>query len=356
MTPEEKEYAAKKKAVDDAVIERDNSYQNMFKERRKALEEQRSNNLRIAKFNAIGNALRTMVQPIGWAAGGSTAGVQPYDNRQYIDSFNRAVRDSDNIRNLGTQEQEYQFRLSNEKVKDARRELENLEEVQRQNNLIQARADAQKSVEQARNEGKLADYYRKNIADAFKSYNALIQSNNIHKSGIMSFKDYLWKDGAGVAAYGNEIFNLTDQQLRDIAEGNDATAASSVGEQPRVTAPGTVATAGTTAATTTKPKSSASKISLSADEQNTISTLQPYDKDNDGKLSEQERRRGLFQWGKPKIDESTAEAYAKAVAKQRKIEGKPKTEAPKQENKPAKEKENNKKDKPAKKTARDIMK
>jgi len=66
----------------------------------------------MAKYNALGNVLTTMVQPLGWAAGGATVSPQKYDDRQYIDSFNRALKAQDDLRNIGTAEDQYRFNLA----------------------------------------------------------------------------------------------------------------------------------------------------------------------------------------------------------------------------------------------------
>lgn len=103
-------------------------YQQMIQSRRGELEKQRTNDRRIATFNALGNALTTMVQPLGWAVGGTTGGVQPYDNRQYIEAYNRAVKADDEIRDLNALEDEYKFKLADQ---DYRRALAQEDEIRR---------------------------------------------------------------------------------------------------------------------------------------------------------------------------------------------------------------------------------
>ena len=100
--------------------DRDTAFQAMLDSRKQSVEKQRTDDVKMARYNALGNVLTSMVQPLGWAAGGSSAGVQPYDNRQYIEAFNRAVKASDNLRNIGTAEDEYRFKLADE---DYRRKL-----------------------------------------------------------------------------------------------------------------------------------------------------------------------------------------------------------------------------------------
>ena len=100
--------------------DRDTAFQAMLDSRKQSVEKQRTDDVKMARYNALGNVLTSMVQPLGWAAGGSSAGVQPYDNRQYIEAFNRAVKASDNLRNIGTAEDAYRFKLADE---DYRRKL-----------------------------------------------------------------------------------------------------------------------------------------------------------------------------------------------------------------------------------------
>lgn len=106
-------------AIQAAAAARDASFQDWLNQRKRAVEQQRTEDRRIATFNALGNALTTMVQPIGWAIGGSTAGVQPVDNRQYLDAFNRALKSNEELRNIGTLEGEYQFKLADEAYRRA---------------------------------------------------------------------------------------------------------------------------------------------------------------------------------------------------------------------------------------------
>ena len=81
---------------------RDSAFQAMLNTRKQTAEQQRTDDVKMARYNAFGNLLTTMVQPLGWAMGGSTGGVQKYDDRQYISAFNRAVKAADDIRNIGS--------------------------------------------------------------------------------------------------------------------------------------------------------------------------------------------------------------------------------------------------------------
>ncbi len=93
---------------------RNATFQDMLNQRKQAYEQAKTDNVKMAKYNALGNLITSMVQPIGWAAGGSTAGVQPYDNRAYLESFSRAVKANDDLRNIGSADAEYQFKLADE--------------------------------------------------------------------------------------------------------------------------------------------------------------------------------------------------------------------------------------------------
>ena len=116
--------SAKQTAAEQAAELRNQSFQDWINSRKQAVEQQRTDDIRMARFNALGNVLTTMVQPLGWAVGGggfggTTGGVQPYDNRQYLDAFNRAVKANEELRNIGTIEGEYQFKLANEAARRA---------------------------------------------------------------------------------------------------------------------------------------------------------------------------------------------------------------------------------------------
>ena len=104
-------------AAEEARIARDNAYRSMLDSRRQTLQKQRTDDLAMAKYNALGKVLTTMVQPIGWAVGGSTAATPQYDDRQYLESFNRAVRANDDFRNIGMAEDEYRFKMADDEYR-----------------------------------------------------------------------------------------------------------------------------------------------------------------------------------------------------------------------------------------------
>lgn len=111
-------------ATQQARANRDSAFQAMLDTRKKAAEEQKTADETMARYNAFGNLLTTMVQPLGWGVGGgfnggNTGGVQKYDDRQYLAAFNRAVKDAENLRNIGTQQEEYRLKLADEDYKRA---------------------------------------------------------------------------------------------------------------------------------------------------------------------------------------------------------------------------------------------
>ena len=106
-------------ATQAARKERDTAFQDMLNARKQAAVRQQTSDKRMATYNALGNVLTTMVQPIGWGIGGRTGNAQPYDDRQYISAFDRAVKASDDLRNIGTAEGEYGFKLADENFRRA---------------------------------------------------------------------------------------------------------------------------------------------------------------------------------------------------------------------------------------------
>jgi len=103
---------------------RNTAFQDMLNQRKQAVQQQRTADVKMAKYNALGNLITSMVQPIGWGIGGggkaqNTAGVQPYDERQYLAAFNRAVKANDDLRNIGSAEAEYKYQIADEAYKRA---------------------------------------------------------------------------------------------------------------------------------------------------------------------------------------------------------------------------------------------
>ena len=160
--------------VQKARENRDNTFQSMLASRRRAAEQQRTDDVKMARWNAMGNLLTTMVQPVGWAIGGGgsgvTGGVQQYDDRQYLNAFNRAVKASDDLRNIGTSEDDYKFKLAEEDykrklaVEDAERQQARM--LERQERAAQAREERdQKLHEQKMELEEQKAAYRQQLAD-----------------------------------------------------------------------------------------------------------------------------------------------------------------------------------------------
>lgn len=111
-------------ATQQARAARNASFQDMLNSRKQAAEQQRTDDVKMARWNALGNVLTTMAQPLGWGigggfSGGAPGGVQKYDDRQYLNAFNRAVKAADDIRNIGNAEAEYRFKLADEDYRRA---------------------------------------------------------------------------------------------------------------------------------------------------------------------------------------------------------------------------------------------
>lgn len=160
-------------------------YQDLLNARKDALVKDRTNNARLAAFNALGNALRTMAQPVGWAAGGATSGVQPYDNRQYLEAFNRAVKAGEDLRNLGTAEMQYR-----------------LKQAEQDERMAQSMSEyGRKLAAQLANRNKTETQKRQTIA--LRAYYDLIKSDSIHKGGYPSFSDFIRLNGYGEDLFGD---------------------------------------------------------------------------------------------------------------------------------------------------------
>ena len=118
---------------------RNSAFQAMLNTRKQVAEQQRTDDVKMARWNAMGNLLTTLVQPVGWAmggggfSGGNTGGVQKYDDRQYIAAFNRAVKAADDIRNIGSADAEYKFKLASDDYARALK-LEDEERRRKQSN------------------------------------------------------------------------------------------------------------------------------------------------------------------------------------------------------------------------------
>ena len=286
-------------ATKQARENRNGMFQSFLDTRRKAAEQQRTDDVKMAKYNALGNVLTSMVQPLGWhAGGGSTGGVQPYDNRQYLEAFNRAVKASDNLRNIGLAEDEYKFKIADEDYRrmlalddEARRRQQKLEdeEIRRQKNNEDyfARLDRQNEIAKT---GSMDDLYQARRTAAVKAYHELMRSNSIHKTGLPSFADFINMGGYGSGYYGD--WSPTDAEIME--SGGVATPAPAT-----ATAPATRSTQATRrTGTGNRPASQTQTVAeapkptegLTQEEQNIVSVYSKYDTNGDGVIDNKERR------------------------------------------------------------------
>lgn len=150
-----------KKPSEIAYNERNTAFQDMLNFRKQEAEQARTDSVKMARYNAFGNLLTSLVQPIGWGIGGgsgATGGVQKYDDRAYLDAFNRAVKATDDLRSIGTKEAEYKFQLADEKY---RRELALEDEARKRRNAMadeerraKIKADAERQTFELRSQLK----------------------------------------------------------------------------------------------------------------------------------------------------------------------------------------------------------
>ena len=184
-----------KKDAEARLAEQRGLFQKMLDERKSSLEAQRTSDVNLARFNALGNALRTMVQPIGWGIGGgkgNAAPVQPYDNRQYLEAFNRAVKAGQDLRNLGGMEEEYALKLGEHATQRAeadydfrRKQNESEEEFYRRLDE-QAKITAAKSMEdrsQKRWDMVIRAWMQENNSNVRKGLKTLTLSEYLNRFG-----------------------------------------------------------------------------------------------------------------------------------------------------------------------------
>lgn len=287
-----------KKEADARMAENIGLFQKMLDAKKASLEAQRTDNVRLARFNALGNALRTMVQPLGWAAGGGrgvTAGVQPYDNRQYIDAFNRAVKAGQDIRNLGGAMEEYQLKMGEHALNRAEGEYDFRRRQNETEEAFYRRLDAQAQIKSAEtaeaNMNKRWDmiiraWMQENNSNVRGKRNTLTLSEYINRMDDPNFRTkYL----------GGE--SLSDVQIDEIGE-------RAVAEQTKA--------AGTEAGgkgTVTPPPATAG---LTPEQQAIINKWSPADYNKDGTISKDERdayNARAKADGKPKMTRQDRNSY-----------------------------------------------
>lgn len=63
--------------------------------------QERTDAIKMAKFNALGNVLQTAFAPVAWKAGGATAQPPQGDQQGYITAFNRVLQADKDLSNIG---------------------------------------------------------------------------------------------------------------------------------------------------------------------------------------------------------------------------------------------------------------
>jgi hypothetical protein len=178
-------------------------YEDMLAAHRAELMKERTDNVKMAKFAALGNALRSMVQPLGWAVGGgkTTAAYQPYDEREYIQAFNRALQADRELRNVNLKDADYQFKTAQQQELNARRLAE-----------IEARNEAMVEAARIRAARGIGLNGPKDYKSSYYDYLGRATSKKIKP---MSYQEYLALTEAGInpeAVQANipESVNTTD--------------------------------------------------------------------------------------------------------------------------------------------------
>lgn len=188
------------------------SYQDMLNAHREALMKERTDNAKMARFAALGNALTSMVQPLGWAIGGgglgrgATSGYQPYDNREYISAFNRAIQAGQDLRNVNLKDAEFQYKTLQQREASARRMAE-----------IEARTEAQLEAARIRAEAQGAKAEQDREWHLWKDYNSYWNTMNRQGKIPISYEEYVARlkkkgDSAGTSTPASETPKRTGTQ------------------------------------------------------------------------------------------------------------------------------------------------
>ena len=212
-------------------------FQKMLDERKASLEAQRTDNVRLARFNALGNALRTMVQPLGWAIGGSTASVQPYDNRQYLEAFNRAVKADQDLRNLAGAQEEYALKLGEHATQRAEAEYDFQRRQNESEEAFYRRLDEQAKITAAKS---LEDRSQKRWDMVIRAWMQENNSNVRKGQKTLTLSEYLNRFGGVRDAYLNGAA-LSDKEIDAIGDeavaNNGKVAAPATGTDSSATVP-----------------------------------------------------------------------------------------------------------------------
>lgn len=187
-------------------------YQDMLNAHREALMKERTDNAKMARFAALGNALTSMVQPLGWAIGGgglgrgATSGYQPYDNREYISAFNRAIQAGQDLRNVNLKDAEFQYKTLQQREATARRMAE-----------IEARKEAQLEAARIRAEAQGAKAEQDREWHLWKDYDSYWNTMNRQGKIPISYEEYVARlkkkgDSAGTSTPASETPKRTGTQ------------------------------------------------------------------------------------------------------------------------------------------------
>ena len=287
-----------KKEAEERLAAQQGLFQKMLDERKASLEAQRTDNVRLARFNALGNALRTMVQPLGWAIGGSTASVQPYDNRQYLEAFNRAVKADQDLRNLAGAQEEYALKLGEHATQRAEAEYDFQRRQNESEEAFYRRLDEQAKITAAKS---LEDRSQKRWDMVIRAWMQENNSNVRKGQKTLTLSEYL-----------NRFGNIRDTYLNGAALSEseiNAIGDEAVANNGEVAAP---AAGGAATGTGTGSSATAPAQGLTDAEKAIIKKWSAADYNKDGVVSKDEREvynSRAKREGRPKMERKDRNEY-----------------------------------------------
>ena len=158
-------------------------YQDMLNAYRAELQKERTDNVKMARFAALGNVLTSMVQPLGWSVGGGGLGrgaTGGYDNREYIAAFNRAIKSGEDLRNVNLKDAEFQYKTLQQREATARRMAE-----------IEARKEAQLEAARIRAEAQGAKAEQDREWHLWQQYNSYWNTMQRQGKTPISYEEYV---------------------------------------------------------------------------------------------------------------------------------------------------------------------
>jgi hypothetical protein len=272
----------------------------LFQERRKQARKERTDELKLAAYNSLGNALRALGQPIGWLAGGATSAVINPDRRNYLDAFNRAVAYNNELSNIAQRETEYQInraeydRRKALEIDDYKQKQEIYKETQKE--IIKAREDAaMATLREKVNLGGGQDLYSERLTNA-------VQGWIIHgvETPLDTYLNNIEKATPGYFGDKRPSKAVTKQ----IEEAADGAADAATG-----TATGTATGGAGKGATATQ-----TQTGLTAEESAILAKWRSADLNGDGRITKDERKT-LKSNGKAAPSAKDARRYEKAAKK-----------------------------------------